>query len=319
MLQRLLGHLRAFKPAYMAYNFLHRRRLRHNEALYRRYGLRQPIYSSISSADFREAAPGESPRFDRADSARLAPTLPGFAEFDEATQQQILQWSEKGYLVLRGLFTAAEVATINAEVAQLIDKGEADWNARQVKIMFAIRQSEAIRRIVAKRELERVLDFLLGKKAHVFQSINFLRGSEQLAHSDSIHMTTYPLGYLVAAWIALEPVTAENGPVFYYPGSHRLPYVLNGDFPHGGSHFLIGDQAYQHYEQAIEAVIARENTPAEELHAQPGDVLIWHANLLHGGRPIRRAGSTRRSMVLHYFAQDDVVCYHEITQRPALL
>jgi hypothetical protein len=130
MLQRLLGHLRAFKPAYLAYNFLHRQRLRHNEALYRRYGLRQPIYSSISSADFRQAASGESPHFNHADSAQLAPTLPGFAEFDQATQQQILHWSEKGYLVLRGLFSAEEVATINAEVAQLIDKGETDWNAQ---------------------------------------------------------------------------------------------------------------------------------------------------------------------------------------------
>ena len=50
----------------------------------------------------------------------------------------------------------------------------------------------------------------------------------------------------------------------------------------------------------------------------PGDVLVWHANLLHGGGPILREGATRRSMVAHYFCEE-VICYHEMTQRPALL
>jgi len=47
-------------------------------------------------------------------------------------------------------------------------------------------------------------------------------------------------------------------------------------------------------------------------------VLIWHANLLHGGSPILRPGATRRSMVCHYFAEG-VICYHEMSQRPALV
>ncbi len=35
------------------------------------------------------------------------------------------------------------------------------------------------------------------------QTIAAHKGSQQGVHSDSIHMTTYPLGYLSAAWIAL--------------------------------------------------------------------------------------------------------------------
>jgi len=52
--------------------------------------------------------------------------------------------------------------------------------------------------------------------------------------------------------------------------------------------------------------------------AKKGDVLIWHANLFHGGEPHLNKTKTRKSMVLHYFAVDRI-CYHEITQRPALI
>ncbi len=52
--------------------------------------------------------------------------------------------------------------------------------------------------------------------------------------------------------------------------------------------------------------------------ARAGDVLFWHHNLLHGGSPIARPDSTRRSLVAHYFARD-VLCYHEVTERPALI
>jgi phytanoyl-CoA hydroxylase len=49
-----------------------------------------------------------------------------------------------------------------------------------------------------------------------------------------------------------------------------------------------------------------------------GDLMIWHANLFHGGEPQANKTKTRKSMVLHYFKKG-VICYHEITQRPALL
>jgi ectoine hydroxylase-related dioxygenase (phytanoyl-CoA dioxygenase family) len=52
--------------------------------------------------------------------------------------------------------------------------------------------------------------------------------------------------------------------------------------------------------------------------AEKGDLLIWHANLFHGGEPHLNKAKTRKSMVLHYFATDRI-CYHEITQRPTLI
>ena len=46
-------------------------------------------------------------------------------------------------------------------------------------------------------------------------------------------------------------------------------------------------------------------------------MLIWHANLVHGGEKVIDKNKTRKSMVFHYYA-NDAVAFHEITQRPTL-
>ena len=41
------------------------------------------------------------------------------------------------------------------------------------------------------------------------------------------------------------------------------------------------------------------------LYAKAGDVMLWHADLLHGAEEIRDAGLTRRSLVAHYYGRRD--------------
>ncbi len=147
-------------------------------------------------------------------------------------------------MVIAGLFKPDEVAEINSEIDRLIRDKVVDFNFTGRKIMFAFHHSELLRKYVHDRRIFDIMDFVLGKKMKVFQSINFLTGSEQAAHSDSIHMTTHPLGYMTAAWIALEEITPDNGPLVYHPGSHKLPYLLNGHYDHGGNQFVIGEDAY---------------------------------------------------------------------------
>jgi len=79
----------------------------------------------------------------------------------------------------------------------------------------------------------------------------------------------------------------------------------------------LGEDAYPKYESAIAEVIESADLERKEFHAKKGDILIWHANLLHGGSPIKQPGTTRKSMVLHFYCED-VICYHEITQRPTI-
>ena len=130
-------------------------------------------------------------------------------------------------------------------------------------------------------------------------------------------MTTFPKGNLIATWVALQDITIDDGPLHYYPGSHKLPYVMNADCDNVGTKHRLGEKDYTAYEDKIEEVIKENKLEKKEFLAKKGDVLIWHANLLHGGNKVNKIGNTRKSMVFHYLAKE-VICYHEITQRPTL-
>lgn len=317
-LDRYYGTLRKIKANYVLLNLFSLKKLTHARRMYRKYGIQRSVLLPISSAELPATSTTDRPWLDTDAGVARLPADPGLQRFNAATREAILAWPANGYVILRGLFSPEEVAAINAEVDRLIDDKVVDFNFTGRKIMFAFHHSEVLRKYVHDRRILDVMDHLLGKRMKVFQSINFLTGSEQAAHSDSIHMTTHPLGYMCAAWIALEPIHTDNGPLVYHTGSHRLPYLLNGQYDHGGNRFVIGEDAYARYEEAIAGAIRTGGFPAEELHAAPGDVLIWHANLLHGGKKMTTPNASRKSMVIHCFA-DDVLCYHELTQRAAMM
>ena len=316
-LDRYYGAFRKFKFGYTLLNLFNRKKLRHAEAMYKKYGIQRSVLLPISSETLPKTTT-EAPWLDGPGAVEKMRASAGFDRFDAASQEALTHWPSDGYVVLRGLFTPEEVAVINAEMDRLINDNVVDFNFTGRKVMFAFHHSELLRRAVYDRRILDVMDFLLGKKVKVFQSINFLTGSEQAAHSDSIHMTTHPLGYMTAAWIALEEITPNNGPLEYHVGSHTLPYLLNGSYDHGGNQFIIGEDAYARYEEAVDKSIAEGHFEKREFHAQPGDVLFWHANLLHGGKKMAVPGASRKSMVVHCFA-DDVLCYHELTQRVAMM
>jgi ectoine hydroxylase-related dioxygenase (phytanoyl-CoA dioxygenase family) len=209
------------------------------------------------------------------------------------------------------------VEKINSEIGVLMENKTVKFRYKN-KVMFAFHHSELIKSIGLDASLHELMAAFIGEDPVLFQSINFIMGSEQETHSDSIHMTTYPLGGLVGAWFALDDITSENGPLHYYPGSHKLPYYMNADYDNEGNWFLIGDKSYEAYEAMISEKIKEHGIKKEIFTAQKGDVLLWHANLFHGGEPHRDKTKTRKSMVFHYFRKNSV-CYHEITQRPALI
>ncbi len=314
----LKDFLRSLKVTYSAYNLLHGDELEHNKGPYKDAGMRKFLFQSISSRDFAGLPPGEIPWMDKEVSAEEIRKKVEAKDFKPEVNNALLSWKENGFAILPKFFDEKTVDSINKELETLLKEKKVEFTLGN-KVMFANKASELIKGITVKKELTDILDFILGRRVIPFQTINFITGSQQHAHSDSIHMTTYPLGYLVAIWVALEDVTEDSGPLSYYPGSHKLPYLLNDGYERGGNVFTVGaDSNYLKYEEKIGEVVKQNSIPKQIFTAKKGDVLIWHANLIHGGEKITRPGATRKSMVVHYFAED-VIKYHEITERPALL
>ena len=72
-------------------------------------------------------------------------------------------------------------------------------------------------------------------------------------------MTTYPLGFLVANWIAFGDISPASVPLEYYPHSHRLPYLLSaevgitgaGEFAEEGYAILIVKSTSQPFSVSV--------------------------------------------------------------------
>lgn len=317
MRTRIISRLRRLKPAWTLYNLRHWRRLRRNSEHYKRLGINRTVLGPVAHRDIQRSD-AQVPWLDRPDAAEAlaaadASGLPG------EIAAKLPGWIDDGFIVLERFFDAARVNAINDELERLLAGGEIDFHYRGHRIVDAFKHSEQVRGALTDETLMRLLGFLLGRPVALFQSINFVEGSGQRAHSDSFHMTTEPMGYLIAIWVALEDVEPGSGPVFYYPGSHRLPYVMSEDLgAPGDSRLFLAEGKQERYEERIAEELEEAGLERVDFLASAGDVLVWHANLLHGGSPIERAGATRRSLVAHYFAEG-VLCYHEVTERPALL
>src|SRR5690349_20436073 len=113
-------NLKQFKPVYWLYNLVHYKELKHNREAYKKYNVHKPLIASISSKDFPDK---ESKAWlDVGNSAVLAPQKEGFRDFTPDLQQQILKWSERGYLILERFFENTTCDRINSEIESLLTK-----------------------------------------------------------------------------------------------------------------------------------------------------------------------------------------------------
>lgn len=306
----LISSIRRFKPATILYNLIHAKNLRHNRLNYRNLGLDKAWYDTVSSADFAHLSQQTEEPEDPI-QASIFDTL------DPESQESLKHFDKNGFAILRNYLTEGNVNALNEEIDSLVANKKLSFIYRN-KLLFAIRHSAMIKAVGKDPALMELIGILLNGEAALFQSINFIYGSEQATHSDAFHMSTYPLGGLLGAWFALEDIHPDNGPLHYYPGSHRLPYFNNADFHNQGSKYFKGKQSYPAYTAMLSQKIEDGGFKKEVFQARKGDLLLWHANLMHGGEPHQNRERTRKSMVFHYFKKG-VVCYHEITQRPAII
>jgi ectoine hydroxylase len=316
-LQTYSGFFRRVRLFHFIFNLMHRKGLQHNKRLYPAFGIKKSIYRSISTKDF-EGKQAKLPWLDYPVSPDDIKAMPECSGIDNSLLSAVTQWHNRGYVIAEQFFSESAIDPVNKDIDHLLEAQAIGFNYTGRKLFNAFRHSSTINDLVNDKKLTDLLSLILGRKVFPFQTINFQYGSEQNAHSDFVHMTTFPKGYLVAAWIALEDMEEDAGPVFYYPGSHRLPYLSNSDYGATSNFFLLDGNANKKYEAKVAELLKEKKLTPKTFLAKKGDVLIWHANLAHGGSPVINPTRTRKSMVIHYFAED-VICYHEISERPAII
>lgn len=86
----------------------------------------------------------------------------------------------------------------------------------------------------------------------------------------------------------------------YIPGSHRLPeYHFSGKYKHW-SPARDGNDQHNEWAGLLYQNAEVMGLNVELFRPRKGDVLIWAADLAHGGSPVRDRSLTRKSLVGHY-------------------
>lgn len=160
--------------------------------------------------------------------------------------------------------------------------------------------SEAARCASFSPVIVKFLEGIFDEPCLAFQSLSFERGTEQAMHQDTAYVVVEEPMKLAASWVALEDIQPGTGELEYYEGSHKL-----GDFSFGASrkHWepgIDGPEVHMRFLQHLQEESTRRGLKRSRFLPKRGDVLIWAADLAHGGSAITDPTPTRRSLVTHY-------------------
>ena len=233
--------------------------------------------------------------------------------------ERMQHWMEHGYVVLE---KAVPVATIDAFLGEVAR----DWREGNPRLSIEVNDGGTIfprmspkyegwptkvldyhsvsphaRDIQFAPAIRSFLELLFERPAMAFQSLLFRYGTEQEMHQDTAYVPVDSPMQFVGCWVALEDIQPGSGELQYFGGSHRIPeFVWFGRgraCPPG-----FGDQAP--FLAWVREQSERSGCPLLRFHPKKGDVLLWHADLVHGGSPRKDRERTRWSLVTHYCPVD---------------
>ncbi len=222
---------------------------------------------------------------------------------------------EFGYVILENAVPEPAVDAFNAEVEQAWRDSDgrikleieaayqnlrSELRTEKVKLLDLYAGSEAARVMTFSERISEFLTAVFECRPLAFQGLYFDHGTEQPIHQDTAYVPVLPALDMAAAWIACEDVVEGSGELAYYPGSHRFPMFL---FPEGRRHWEMGEDGWDVHERYLASLHEHAGERGIELQKflpSKGDVLIWSADLAHGGSEVTRGGTTRKSLVVHY-------------------
>jgi len=150
------------------------------------------------------------------------------------TQQLLQDYERDGVVRIRGLFTPGQVAVIRAELERYIrddlatkpaDARTLEADGKTVRNLWRLEQHHpALLPLVARPDIVTLAGRLVHGEPVLCAVETFNKpariGSGVPYHQDNAYFCQAPPDMLTI-WIAMDPVTLENGPVYYVRGSHK--------------------------------------------------------------------------------------------------
>jgi hypothetical protein len=233
---------------------------------------------------------------------------------------QVAKFADEGYIVLRQFF--ANVGEFNAVIESIVranvdkpilmryekslslkDLGYTYEDFAKTSSSLRIPEihtiSGELRRLVDECHFEEYLAAYLPatKRVDLLQSLYFPFSSNQASHSDKFLVSPPSVPYrretLFGVWFALDGTTRVNGPLFGWTGSHKV----------AGKPFFEDYAKYGDYSRDLAVTMVNHGLRPHFVYVDPGDVVLWASDFVHGGARPLASNVTRRALVLHYGAR----------------
>ncbi len=239
-------------------------------------------------------------------------------------ETQMYSLEKDGFVVISLPQSDSLIDNINLEIDQLVKSGKFRTNSsfysynESPRIVESWKHSSAATRLAFHPQIITVLADYFKAIPRPFSTINFLHSTQQPLHSDFVHFGTVPAFHLAAAWVALEDIHPDSGPIQVVPGSHRWPEFVYSQLglPIARS---LGDVArhYRAYEQWVLSDLKARNAETISPRLKKGDAIIWLANLLHGSPDCVNVKLSRKSQVTHYHTDQVTLHYNPAFSSPS--
>jgi ectoine hydroxylase len=217
------------------------------------------------------------------------------------TDQMIQEYHRNGFVVARGMFNSEEIELLRraAKEDRELDQhsyGKGDGEGGTIRLSLWNHPGDTIYGMFARCEsIVNSAEKILEGEVYHYHSKMIMKdakvGGAWAWHQDYGYWyqngVLFPL--LCSASIAVDAATRENGCLQVLSGSHQLGRI---------DHVLTGDQAGADLERVHEI---EKRLPLVYLEMDPGDVVFFHANLLHRSDQ-NRSDKPRWSMICCYNA-----------------
>ncbi|QNK55678.1 phytanoyl-CoA dioxygenase family protein [Paenibacillus sp. PAMC21692] len=217
------------------------------------------------------------------------------------SEEQMQQFVEEGYVIVKGLFQPEELAEISDTFERIgqnpvpgffepdMEAGTEDPLKRYPRVMQPHRFNDTAKKYMLHAPVMAVLRELYGEEALAAQSMFYYKppGSRgQALHQDNFYLQVEP-GNCIAAWTAVDAADMENGGLLVVPrtGEHEISCPELAD---------SGESFTTHY---VKPPKDRAVVPAV---MDPGDVLFFNGNLIHGSYRNKTKDRFRRAFICHY-------------------
>jgi len=217
------------------------------------------------------------------------------------TPEQRAEYITRGFTLVRGMFEADEIDLLkrSAKEDRALDQhsfGRKDGEGGSVRLSLWNHPGDTLYGMFARCEsMVNSAELLLDGEVYHYHSKMIMKdakvGGAWAWHQDYGYWyqngVLFPL--LTSAFIAVDPATKENGCLQVIERSHELGRI---------EHVLTGDQAGADQDRVAEIL---KVLPLVYVEMEPGDVLYFHANLLHRSDQ-NKSDNPRWSMICCYNA-----------------